>query len=77
MIENYDGYYTPTCDGCGDELVEQDTFEEAVASVRRNGWVTVKGDDGEWYNYCPECAAHYKPKRPSAAQDFAGIGGSQ
>jgi len=77
MIERYDGYYTPFCDGCCVELPEQDTFEDAVASIRRNGWVTVKDEYGDWLNFCPECAEHYATKITSATQDFVGIGGSK
>lgn len=49
--------YTPTCDGCGEELEPQYNYRDAVAEMKKAGWATGKPDKlcPEWYNLCPVC----------------------
>ena len=58
MIEGSEDYgYTLSCDHCEDEVEETfDTFMEAVAYKKENGWRSIKSKSGEWNEICPECA---------------------
>ena len=51
------GQYQLTCDIC-EYMAEAGflSFEEARAWGRAHGW-KVRKEDGEWLNYCPDCAA--------------------
>lgn len=43
------------CDMCGECVTGFNSFEDAIAFKRKEGWATVKiGDD--WENYCPICS---------------------
>jgi len=55
-IEKSGGTFTPTCDGCGEELDTEFEFSDAVAAKKSADWRSVK-DGGEWYDYCPDCYA--------------------
>ena len=59
MIERIQGFFVPTCDGCGEELGMADSFNEARDSVRDAGWRSIPPENkhGEWVNLCPECSA--------------------
>ena len=52
MTQEYNKYklYCDCCDNC----LEFDSFEEAVAYKKKEGWGSVNYD-GEWEDYCPEC----------------------
>ena len=46
--------------------------------MKEYDWVSVRNDAGEWENYCDKCAAQHEiTARPTASQDFAGLGGSK
>jgi len=47
-------YYILECDGCNDETIDCDTFEEAVAHARNNNW-KIEKVDGEWLHLCLTC----------------------
>lgn len=69
MIDKYTilgvKFFVPVCDLCDKELQQERDFEDAVAAIRGEGWVTKKTREG-WANYCPECAAAMN----SARRDF-------
>ena len=69
MIDKFTVYgvkvFTPVCDLCEEELPAEYGFEDAVAAIRGEGWITKKTGDG-WKNYCPKCAAAIN----SARRDF-------
>lgn len=52
MIEIFGKYYIPTCDGCGAELDECDSWGIAVDSMEANGW---HYDRRLEENLCPNC----------------------
>lgn len=60
MIDKYfqygEKFFVPVCDICEKELPRERDFEDAVASIRGEGWTTRKTHDG-FKNYCPECSA--------------------
>lgn len=65
-IERQHGYgFIVACDFCSEtEELDADSFEDAVAEIRRDGWNSVKNGN-EWYNQCPDCvtrAATVKPE---------------
>ncbi len=55
-IERFGDLYTPTCDGCGDELEAEYDFYDAVNAKKAAGWKSRKVM-GEWEDVCPECQA--------------------
>ncbi len=65
--------YTPTCDGCGDELVTEYDFYDAVDAKKAAGWKSVR-INGEWEDYCPECMKRLN--RAIAMEELAGVGRS-
>ena len=70
MIEQIYGELYVTCDCCGRELDGIfDDFDEALTSMKANGWKYRKIDD-DWYHYCPECAPEMI--RPGASE-FSGL----
>lgn len=60
MIDKFYVYgvklFVPVCDICERELPQEADFEDAVASIRGEGWTTRRTPEG-FKNYCPECAA--------------------
>lgn len=64
--------YTPTCDGCGEQLQGEYDFYDAVDAKKAAGWRSVK-DNGEWYDYCKGCQE--TENRMQAVGDYAGIKG--
>ncbi len=55
MIDKAYGKYIPSCDGCGDDLGDYDSFDDARDAIKANGWETRRyGTD--WVDYCPSCA---------------------
>jgi hypothetical protein len=46
--------YNPHCDACGKELPGEYSFQDAVASRRKAGWISRKLD-GEYEDLCREC----------------------
>ena len=42
------------CDYCGYEEGNIPNFDDAVILKKREGWKSMKIDDG-WEDYCPEC----------------------
>lgn len=58
-IPKIKGYFTPTCDICGETLNEVKTHEEAVEQLRAEGWTSERQKDGSWENACPECCAKW------------------
>ena len=65
MIERVGvGQVRITCDECEwDGSHGFVSFQEATAWMRENGWVSRK-EDGDWWNYCPECAEALGLKKP-------------
>lgn len=53
-IEKEYGYYVPVCDFCGFTLRDCETFDDAVKSMKENGW-KVRKEDGELKNICTDC----------------------
>lgn len=49
-------FFVPVCDICEKELPRERDFEDAVASIRAEGWAARRTPDG-FKNYCPECFA--------------------
>jgi hypothetical protein len=46
------------CDTCGKTQYldfDWESFREAVAEAKENGWRSYKDEDGEWRHKCPEC----------------------
>lgn len=59
-IERDSGFYTLTCDICGEEVNEQFyDFQEAVNYKKDNDWKSQK-HNGEWQDICPECQYYGK-----------------
>lgn len=54
MVAKEYGKFIPTCDICGEELTEEDTFEEAVSAIKKAGW-QIKKEDGAFVSFCPSC----------------------
>lgn len=50
--------YTLTCDGCGEEFYFDD-FYEAVEFKKEHDWKSKKNKDGNWEEFCPDCAEHF------------------
>lgn len=53
MITQEYNKYKLYCDCC-DNCLEFDSFEEAVAYRKKEGWGSVKVFD-DWIDTCPEC----------------------
>ena len=53
-IEREYGKLVPTCDVCYIQLDEEDTFDDAIASMKDHGWKSVR-IDGEFEDHCSEC----------------------
>jgi len=68
MIEEDDesGEYLVICDtrNCNheDDYDTDGNWDELMRQMRLDGWKS-KRVDGEWKNYCPECAAKAKEKK--------------
>ena len=76
--DGYEPFYTPFCDCCGCWLESQYSFGAALKLMKEYDWVSVRNDAGEWENYCDKCVAQHEiTARPTASQDFAGLGGSK
>lgn len=59
MVERFGvGFYVPTCDGCGDELLEEYSFQDAIAAMKAKRWriIPPSGAVKDWYHLCPACA---------------------
>lgn len=46
--------YIPTCDMCGEQLIEQYDFDDAVEAKKDAGWRSMKIGD-EWIDLCEDC----------------------
>jgi len=44
------------CDGCGAILRETQYFAETIDAIKDVRWKIIRRVDGEWENYCTECA---------------------
>jgi len=44
-VERKGHAYIPTCDGCGAELMPEDTFADVLDAKRLAGWRSVKLED--------------------------------
>ena len=53
-IERFAGFYTPTCDICGEELQAEFDFYDAVQAKKDAGWKSQK-HNGEWQDVCTDC----------------------
>lgn len=54
-IDKSCGFYSVTCDNCGEEMNEQFfEFDEAVRAKKAEGWKSKK-INGAWEDWCPEC----------------------
>lgn len=50
-------------DDCEEELnTFTGDFADALSTAKRDGWHTVKDDDGEYHHICPNCAAALEGK---------------
>jgi hypothetical protein len=55
MIERNRDEFELICDHCQDYVDGFDEFDEAV-QYKKDNWKSVKGESGEWYELCPDCA---------------------
>jgi hypothetical protein len=46
--------YTPVCDMCLDELLTEQSFQDAVDAMKEAKW-KFKKVNGEWQNTCTDC----------------------
>jgi hypothetical protein len=54
-IDKSCGFFTLTCDNCGEELNESFfEFHEAVDAKKENGWKSRKVN-GKWEDWCDVC----------------------
>ena len=63
MIERISGEYIPTCDICGDQAGTYETWKEALAAIKQDGWSNHLCNDGHYEHVCRYCmkqAAGYK-----------------
>lgn len=64
MIDKACRKYHLSCDCCDLIGGSFDTFDEAVAYARQEGWALVISSGGDKFNYCPECKeATYRDSR--------------
>lgn len=56
MIDREYNRFHPVCDGCEIELPEVNSFEDAIAEMKREGW-HFKKYGSEWTHLCPRCQA--------------------
>jgi hypothetical protein len=56
MIERFGDEFELICDHCEDSVDGFDEFADAVQHKKDNGWKSVKGDSGSWYELCPDCS---------------------
>jgi len=54
-IEKFAGFFTPTCDICGEELPSEYDFYDAVQAKKDEGWKSRKNEYGEWEDVCRTC----------------------
>ena len=56
MINKSAGFYSVTCDICGEESPEMfDEFHEAVKYKKDMNWKSKINDYGDWVDVCPSC----------------------
>lgn len=54
----FDGEITFLCDSCGDENHTEDPdFTSALASIKKEGWIVRKDEDGDWVHFCSKTCA--------------------
>jgi hypothetical protein len=56
VIERNGDGFEPICDHCEDSVDGFDEFDEAAQYKKDNGWKSVKGASGIWYELCPDCS---------------------
>jgi hypothetical protein len=56
MIDRNSDEYELICDHCEDSVGGFDEFDESVQYKKNNGWKSIKGDSGTWYELCPDCS---------------------
>jgi hypothetical protein len=56
MIERSGDEFELICDCCEDSVDGFEEFGEAVQYKKDNGWKSVKGASGIWYELCPDCS---------------------
>ena len=54
MIDKIRGEYLAICDCCDKELGYFEKFQDAIDSVKSEGWIAKKEND-EWTHICDEC----------------------
>lgn len=72
MIDRIHNTYIAECENCGASISEN-SWDDLMCEMKAEGWQFQKVGD-EWLHYCPVCK---EKLRPTAANDFAGIGGTQ
>jgi hypothetical protein len=60
------GLVWPECNGCGDELPAEGSFDDLVQAKKKAGWKTDKTENG-YVDTCPACQkGSSKPEPPAA-----------
>lgn len=57
VIETTDRGTGVACDFCPIEIeLHTDDFAVVQETIKKRGWKTFRGTDGEWQHKCPACA---------------------
>lgn len=52
----FDGEITFNCDKCSNECHTDETaFDDALAVMKKEGWINRKDEHGEWEHICHPC----------------------
>jgi len=54
-IERFGSFYVPICDDCGAELAPCEEWNEALHTIKQEGWKHYRNEHGEWQDRCPDC----------------------
>jgi hypothetical protein len=68
------GRFLLYCDNCGNfGYGMSDNFQDVVDYKKDtgNGWRTVKDQDGDWYDLCPECSTPDELRNETGPTDLA------
>ena len=54
-IERRGRVHVPVCDMCGDELPQEEDWEDARLAMKEAHWKNVKIGENMWENWCDKC----------------------